>query len=58
MTMTLCPAQQRALDRQRQLLEGVLRSRTFRAVEHMWRLRGRDPGFSREEIRRVLDGRD
>jgi hypothetical protein len=46
------------LDRQRQLLERMLHSRAFRAMEQVWRLRHRDPGFSRDEIRRVLEGRD
>jgi hypothetical protein len=50
--------QSQQLDRQRQLLERMLRSRAFRAVEQVWRLRHRDPGFSREKIRRVLEGRD
>jgi hypothetical protein len=46
------------LVRQRQLLERMLQSRAFWAVEQLLRLRHRDPGFSREEIRRVLNGHD
>ncbi len=50
--------QRAALDRQRELLEHIARSRAFRVVEQIWRLRGRDPGFSRDVICRVLDDRD
>ena len=46
------------LMRQRQLLERMLYSRVFRMAEQVLRLRHRDPAFSREAIRRVLDGRD
>jgi hypothetical protein len=46
------------LARQRQLLERMLDSRAFWAVEQVFRLRHRDPAFSREAIRRVLEGRD
>jgi hypothetical protein len=47
------------LVRQRQLLERMRDSRAFRMVEHVLRLRHRDPAFSREAIRRVLeDDRD
>jgi hypothetical protein len=43
---------------QRELLEQILRSRTFRVIERvLHRLHG-DPGFSRQAIRRVLDGHD
>jgi hypothetical protein len=46
------------LARQRELLERMLDSRAFAAVERV--LRRRDPqlGFSREAIRRALEGRD
>jgi hypothetical protein len=50
--------QSRAFDRQRQLLERMLDSRAFWAVEQVLRLRHRDPPFSRRAIRRVLEGRD
>lgn len=46
------------LDRQRQLLERMLHSRAFRMAEQILRLLHREPPFSREAIRRVLDGRD
>jgi hypothetical protein len=46
------------LARQRQFLERILDSRAFWAVEQVVRLRHRDPAFSREAIRRVLDDRD
>jgi hypothetical protein len=46
------------LARQRQLLERMLHSRGFWIAEQILRLRHRDPGFSREEIRRVLNGHD
>jgi hypothetical protein len=45
------------LARQRELLERMLQSRAFWAVEHVLRLLHRDPAFSREAIRRVLEGR-
>jgi Methyltransferase domain len=52
-------AEQRGqLDRQRQLLERMLQSRAFSMVERILRLRHPDPGFSRDAIRRVLDGHD
>ncbi len=44
------------LARQRELLERMLGSRAFRAVEWVLRQRHRDSGFSREAIREVLDG--
>ncbi len=47
--------QRQHLDRQRQLLERILQSRAFSAVERVLRLRDRDLAFSREEIRRVLN---
>ena len=47
--------QGRQLHRQRQLLERMLESRAFSAVERLVALRHRDSGFSPEEIRRVLD---
>lgn len=43
------------LARQRQLLERMLDSRAFWAVEQVLRLRHRDPAFSREAIRRILN---
>jgi Methyltransferase domain len=46
--------QNRQLDCQRRLLERILESRAFWAVEQVLRLRHRDPAFSREAIRRVL----
>jgi Methyltransferase domain len=46
------------LVRQRQLLERMLHSRVFSMAEQILRLRHRDPAFSREAIRRVLDDRD
>jgi hypothetical protein len=46
------------LTQQRQLLERLLDSRAFWAVEQFLRLRHRDPAFSRDAIRRVLDDRD
>jgi Methyltransferase domain len=51
--------QREQLGRQRELLERLLASRPFGAVEQVlrWRRRG-DPGFSREAIRGVLNGRD
>jgi hypothetical protein len=49
--------QSQRLARQRQLLERMLLSRAFWAVERVLRLRHRDPAFSREAIRRVLDDR-
>jgi Methyltransferase domain len=54
----LLAEQSRELDRQRQLLERMLDSRAFWAVEQVLRLRHRDPPFSRQAIRRVLEGRD
>lgn len=50
--------QSQQLDRQRRLLERVLGSRAFWAVEQVLRLRHGKPALSREEIRRVLEGRD
>jgi hypothetical protein len=47
-----------ALLRQRQLLERMLRSRAFAMAERILRLRHRDPPFSRDAIRRVLEERD
>ena len=47
-----------ALARQRQLLERILASRAFWTVERILRFRCRDPAFSREAIRRVLEARD
>jgi hypothetical protein len=46
------------LDGHRQVLERILESRAFRAIERLLRLLHGEPGFSREEIRRVLDARD
>ena len=48
--------QRQQFERQRQLLERILESRAFWAVERLVRLRHQDSGFSPEEIRRVLDG--
>jgi hypothetical protein len=46
------------LARQRELLERLLASRAFWAVERVLRLRHGSSALSREAIRRVLDGRD
>ena len=50
--------QSQQLERQRQLLERMLHSRVFWMAEQILRLRHRDPPFSRDAIRRVLEGRD
>jgi hypothetical protein len=49
-------AQGRRLAQQRELLSRIAQSRAFWAVERFLRSRNRDPTFSREAIRRVLDG--
>jgi hypothetical protein len=46
------------LARQRVLLERVLESRAFWAVEQVLRLLHRDPAFSREAIRRALEAHE
>ncbi len=48
-------AQGRQLARQRELLSRIAQSRAFGAVERFLRSRNREPAFSREAIRRVLD---
>jgi Methyltransferase domain len=47
--------QDQALQRRRELLERMLQSRAFAAAERWLRLRHREPAFSREAIRDVLD---
>jgi hypothetical protein len=47
--------QGRRLEGQRQLLERILASRAFWAVERILRLRRAEPAFSREAIRQVLE---
>ena len=47
-------AQDRQLQRQRELLEAMLRSRVLRAAELVLRLRGSEPVFSRREIRKAI----
>jgi hypothetical protein len=46
------------IERQRELLERMLQSRAFWAVEQLLRLLHRDPAFSRAAIRSVLEGHE
>jgi hypothetical protein len=49
-------AKGRRLEQQRELLSRIAQSRAFWAAERFLRSRDREPAFSREAIRRVLDG--